>query len=300
MADCTLCPRKCHANRLQGVTGYCSQTAELSAARAALHFWEEPCISGSSGSGAVFFSGCNMKCIFCQNHGIATENIGRHISIDRLSEIFLELQAKHANNINLVTATHFIPQVCIALRKAKVNGLTIPVVYNTGGYEEVSSLRLLDGLVDIYLPDLKYYSSELSTLCSNAPDYFDKASAAISEMYRQVGPPVFEAAASDTAPLLKKGMLVRHLVLPGQSRDSKKVIRYLYETYGNDIYVSIMKQYTPLSYIADVPFLNRRVTEEEYNRILTFSSRLGIENGFCQEGDPADESFIPEFDFEGL
>ena len=308
LSDCTLCPRKCHVNRSAGQTGYCGQTAELSAARAALHFWEEPCISGASGSGAVFFSGCNMKCAFCQNHNIALGNAGRPISVDRLSAIFLELQAKRANNINLVTATHFIPQVCEALKKAKTRGLTIPVVYNTGGYEEVSSLHMLEGLVDIYLPDLKYYSSELSALCSNAPDYFEKASAAIAEMYRQVSRPVFDSPASNTDPapcgpdypLLKKGVIVRHLILPGQTKDSKKILRYLHETYGNDIYVSIMNQYTPLAPGADIPFLNRKVTAEEYDRVLRFAEQIGIENGFLQEGSAADESFIPEFNYEGL
>lgn len=304
MSDCTLCPRKCHANRSKGFAGYCGQTAELSAARAALHFWEEPCISGVSGSGAVFFSGCNMRCLFCQNHNIAAGNVGRPISIERLSEIFLELQAKHANNINLVTATHFIPQICIALKKAKADGLIIPVVYNTSGYEEVSSLKMLEGLVDIYLPDLKYYSSELSSRYSNAPDYFEKASAAISEMYRQVGRPVFgspdSSAYDENSPLLKRGVIVRHLILPGQTKDSKKILRYLHETYGNDIYVSIMNQYTPLAHVADIPLLNRKVTEEEYERVLRFSDRIGIEKGFCQEGSAAEESFIPDFNYEGL
>lgn len=323
MSDCTLCPRKCHANRSKGFAGYCGQTSELSAARAALHFWEEPCISGISGSGAVFFSGCNMRCLFCQNHNIAVGNVGRHISIERLSEIFLELQAKHANNINLVTATHFIPQICIALKKAKADGLIIPVVYNTSGYEEVSSLKMLEGLVDIYLPDLKYYSSELSSRYSNAPDYFEKASAAISEMYRQVGRPVFGSPDSNadiafrpsqnvrsshngsspydgSYPLIKRGVIVRHLILPGQTKDSKKILRYLHEAYGNDIYISIMNQYTPLAHVADIPFLNRKVTEEEYERVLTFSAKIGIEKGFSQEGSAADESFIPDFNCEGL
>jgi len=300
MSDCTLCPRTCHADRSKGLVGYCGQTAELSAARAALHFWEEPCISGVSGSGTVFFSGCNMKCRFCQNHNIAIGNAGKHISLKRLSEIFLELQAKHANNINLVTATHFIPQVSLALRKAKSEGLSIPVVYNTGGYEEVSSLKILEGLVDIYLPDLKYYSSDLSTLCANAPDYFEKASAAIAEMYRQVGRPVFDSSYDGSYPLLKRGVIVRHLILPGQTKDSKKILRYLHETYGNDIYVSIMNQYTPITHIDDIPFLNRKVTEAEYNRVLAFAGKIGIEKGFSQDVSAADESFIPEFDYEGL
>lgn len=296
MSDCTLCPRQCHANRAAGQVGFCGQTVEITAARAALHFWEEPCISGSHGSGAVFFSGCSLQCVFCQNHNIAVGKSGKIITSERLSEIFLELQEKGASNINLVTAGHFIPQVCLALERSKASGLSIPVVYNTGSYEEVSSLRLLEGLVDIYLPDLKYFSSELSAKYSHAPDYFFRASAAISEMLRQVGEPVFD----DTSGLMKRGVIVRHLVLPGQTRDSKKILRYLHEAYGNDIYVSIMNQFTPLVQVAEIPELNRCVTVEEYERILDFADKIGIEQGFQQEGGTASESFIPEFDNEGI
>lgn len=296
MSDCTLCPRQCHANRAAGQVGFCGQTAEITAARAALHFWEEPCISGSHGSGAVFFSGCSLQCVFCQNHNIAVGKSGKIITSERLSEIFLELQEKGASNINLVTAGHFIPQVCLALERSKASGLSIPVVYNTGSYEEVSSLRLLEGLVDIYLPDLKYFSSELSAKYSHAPDYFFRASAAISEMLRQVGEPVFD----DISGLMKRGVIVRHLVLPGQTRDSKKILRYLHEAYGNDIYVSIMNQFTPLVQVAEIPELNRCVTVEEYERILDFADKIGIEQGFRQEGGTASESFIPEFDNEGI
>lgn len=296
MSDCTLCPRKCHANRLAGQTGFCGQTAELTAARAALHYWEEPCISGSTGSGAVFFSGCSLQCIFCQNHNIAIGKSGKRISQERLAEIFLELQDKGASNINLVTGTHFIPQIALALSSAKTQGLTIPVVYNTGGYEEISSLRLLEGLVDIYLPDLKYYSPGLSGKYSHAADYFQQASAALGEMYRQTGLPVIDSGTG----LMRRGMIVRHLLLPGETKDSKKVLRYLHETYGNNILVSIMNQYTPLGHVARLPDLNRKVTKEEYERVLSFAERLGIEQGFYQEGGTASESFIPEFDGEGL
>lgn len=296
MSDCTLCPRRCHANRLAGQTGFCGQTAELKAARAALHYWEEPCISGSTGSGAVFFSGCCLKCIFCQNSNIALGKTGKNLSLDRAAEIFLELQEKGAANINLVTGTHFIPQIAYALTTAKSQGLSIPVVYNTGSYEEVSSLKLLDGLVDVYLPDLKYHSSQLSAKYSHAADYFVKAAAAISEMYRQTGSPVFDHGSG----LMLRGILVRHLLLPGETKDSKKVLRYLYETYKNDIYVSIMNQYTPLGHVSHIPGLNRPVTESEYERVLSFSERIGIEQGFYQEGGTVGESFIPEFNGEGL
>ncbi|MCM1345385.1 MAG: radical SAM protein [Muribaculaceae bacterium] len=296
MSDCTLCPRRCHANRLAGQTGFCGQTAELTAARAALHYWEEPCISGDTGSGAVFFSGCNLHCVFCQNHNISLGKSGKIISMERLTEIFLELQDKGAANINLVTGTHFIPQIALALSSARAQGLAVPVVYNTGSYEETASLRLLEGLVDIYLPDLKYFSSELSARYSHAADYFEKASAAIAEMYRQTGSPVMDTRTG----LMRRGVIVRHLLLPGETKDSKKVLRYLHETYGNDIYVSIMNQYTPLEHVAQIPALDRKVTEEEYDRVLVFAERLGIEQGFYQEGGTASESFIPEFDGEGL
>ncbi|MBQ8118962.1 MAG: radical SAM protein [Lachnospiraceae bacterium] len=314
LSDCTLCPRKCHADRLAGQTGYCGQAAAIKAARAALHFWEEPCISGTRGSGTVFFSGCNLRCVFCQNYNIANGNAGQVITPKRLTAIFLELQAQGAHNINLVTPTHYIPQIVQALQNAKKQGLDIPVVYNTSGYEEVSSLRLLDGLVDIYLPDLKYVSPDLSARYSHAPDYFEKASAALAEMFRQVGAPVFAddskagtstgaksgISESEREYLLKRGMIVRHLVLPGQTKDSKKVLRYLHETYGDAIYISIMNQYTPLPQVTHVSELNRRVTAEEYDRVLRFAERLNIQNGFIQEGEAAKDSFIPEFDCRGL
>ncbi len=295
MSDCTLCPRQCHANRAAGQTGFCGQTAEIGVARSALHFWEEPCISGSCGSGTVFFFGCGLRCVYCQNISIAAGTAEKSVTPDRLAELFLELQEQHAANINLVTAGHFIPQICHALELAKNMGLTVPIVYNTGSYEEPSSLRLLEGLVDIWLPDLKYYSSELSKAYSHAPDYFAKATAAIAEMNRQAGPPKFDAATD----MMKSGVIVRHLVLPGQVKDSKKILRYLHNTYGNDIYVSIMNQYTPLKHAAHIPGLNRRVTDEEYKRVLDFAEKIGIENGYLQEGDTARESFIPPF-FTGV
>lgn len=296
MSDCTLCPRRCHANRAAGQTGFCGQTAQLRAARAALHFWEEPCISGDCGSGTVFFSGCSLQCIFCQNHEIALGESGKVISVERLSQIFLELQEKGAANINLVTAGHFIPQVCRALELSKADGLSIPIVYNTGSYEEAASLRLLEGLVDIWLPDLKYFSGDLSARYSSAPDYFQVATAAIAEMFRQTPAAVFDSGTG----LMRRGIIVRHLMLPGQAADSKKILRYLHTTYGDAIYISIMNQYTPLAGVSGLPELNRRVTPEEYRRVLDFADRIGIENGFMQEDGTAAESFIPPFDYEGI
>lgn len=296
MSDCTLCPRRCHANRAAGQTGFCSQTAQLRAARAALHFWEEPCISGDCGSGTVFFSGCSLQCIFCQNHEIALGESGKVISVERLSQIFLGLQDKGAANINLVTAGHFIPQVCRALDLSKADGLSIPIVYNTGSYEEVASLRLLEGLVDIWLPDLKYFSGDLSARYSSAPDYFQVATAAIAEMFRQTPAAVFDSKTG----LMQRGIIVRHLMLPGQAADSKKILRYLHTTYGDAIYISIMNQYTPLAGVSEIPELNRKVAPEEYRRVLDFADRIGIENGFMQEDGTAAESFIPPFDYEGV
>lgn len=313
--DCQLCPRRCHVNRLKGQTGYCSQTAQLKAARAALHMWEEPCISGATGSGTVFFSGCNLRCLYCQNHDIALGQTGKEISADRLSEIFINLQQKGAANINLVTPTHYIPLIVYALKRARSQGLTLPVVYNCGGYEDADALRLLDGLVDIYLPDLKYVSPELSARYSHAADYFERAKSALAEMYRQVGRPVFYQPSADgvshsfdhptpvypaDTPLLRKGMIVRHLVLPGQVKDSKKVLHYLHDTYGDSIYVSVMCQYTPLLHVAGNPELDRRVSREEYDRVVQYCLRLGMENVYFQGEDVAQESFIPPFDLSGL
>ena len=293
---CKLCPRECNADRISGETGYCGESSELRIARAALHMWEEPCISGATGSGTVFFTGCPLRCVFCQNNTIATGSIGKIVSTERLVQIFLKLQKEGACNINLVTATHFVPQVITALKSAKEQGLTIPIVYNCGGYEKVETLRMLEGLVDIYLPDLKYHSTNLSTRYSNAPDYFEKASLAISEMVRQVRTPVFD----ETNGLMKRGVIVRHLLLPKRLSDSQKIMSYLYQTYKNDIYVSIMSQYTPMGTFPDMPELNRRVFKKEYNALVDYCLELGIENGFIQEGDVASESFIPPFDLEGI
>jgi len=315
-SNCTLCPRNCHANRTiapsypgkENKYGFCGQSDTITAARAALHLWEEPCISGTTGSGTVFFSGCNMGCVFCQNFEIAHGTCGKNISIQRLSEIFLELQAKQANNINLVTPTHFVPQIIDALTLAKKNGLHVPIVYNTSSYESVDTLRMLDGLIDIYLPDFKYYSSALSRKYSHASDYFEKASLAVSEMVRQTGEPIFRSASGsfltaaeyDDKALLYRGTIVRHLLLPNCLEDSKSVIKYLYETYKNQIFISIMSQYTPLKYVSEYPELNRKVTTSEYEELVDYAISLGVENGFIQDENTATESFIPDFNCEGI
>ena len=295
---CILCPRNCAVNRKEGARGVCGQTEVLKVARAALHYWEEPCISGESGSGAVFFSGCALHCVFCQNKKIAMGDIGKEISKERLTEIFLELQEKGANNINLVTPGHYVPQIVTSLKAAREQGLRVPIVYNTSSYEHVDTLRMLDGLVDIYLPDFKYMSGKLSGRYSHASDYSEVAKAAIAEMVRQTGPAVFEN--DDEDGLMKRGTIVRHLLLPGCGQDSKEVIRYLYETYGDTIYISIMNQFTPLGGLEGYPELDRKVTDEEYEEVVDYAIDLGVTCGFIQEGDTAEESFIPDFDCEGV
>lgn len=294
LENCMLCPRECGVNRLAGQLGFCRMPAQVKAARAALHFWEEPCISGENGSGAVFFSGCTLRCVFCQNHEIAEGRGGKAISPERLSAIFLELQEQGAENINLVTPTHYTPQIIRALDRVK-GKLSIPVVYNTSGYEKEETLRRLEGYVDIYLPDFKYMSSELSARWSKAPDYSARAKAALAEMVRQTGKPVFAENQ-----LMKRGVIVRHLLLPGQLLDSRRIIRYLYETYGDDIYISMMNQYTPLAQVKDIPELNRRVKRQSYDRLIDYALELGVTRGFIQEGGTAEESFIPAFDGKGI
>ena len=292
---CSLCARNCFVDRNNGVKGYCGFDSRIFVARAALHMWEEPVISGERGSGTVFFSGCSLKCVYCQNHRIAIGSVGKEVSIERLGELFLMLMEKGAHNINLVTPTHYVPQICEALKLAKKNGLNIPVVYNTASYENEHTIEMLDGLVDIYLADMKYHDSSISRRYSAAADYFGIAAKAVAKMYGQVGLPEF-----DESGMMKRGLIVRHLVLPGCTEDSKKVIKYLFEAYGNNIFYSIMNQYTPLEHVAGYPEINRKITDEEYDEVVDYAIELGVENGFIQEGDTAKESFIPEFDMEGL
>lgn len=291
MDNCTLCPRNCGVSRSSGEVGFCKCDDKIKIARADLHYWEEPCISGKNGSGTVFFSHCNMKCVFCQNYKISTQNQGKTVSIDELSRLFLDLQEKGAHNINLVTPTHYIPQIVHSLDIAKKNGLYIPIVYNTSGYEKIESLRMLEGYIDIYLPDLKYFDNKYSMKYSSAPDYFKVASSALSEMTRQIGNIEF-----DKSGLMTKGVIVRHLMLPGLLFDSKKVIDYLYSTYKDSIYISIMSQYTPLHTIPDnFHELKRNLPEGHYDALINYAVELGIENAFTQDGASAKESFIPDF-----
>lgn len=295
LSDCVLCPRECHANRAGGQRGYCGQTDELMVARAALHFWEEPCLSGSNGSGTVFFAGCGLKCVYCQNYVLAQGQSGKKITTNRLAEIFLELQEQGAHNINLVTPDHFVPQIIEAMKRAREKGLVLPFVYNSSGYVTVETLRLLRGYIAIYLPDLKYLDSFIGKKYSHCADYFHYASQAIAEMVRQTGEAVF-----DEKGIMQKGVIVRHLLLPGCLEDSKKIVKYLYETYGDLIYLSIMNQYTPLAQVDNHPELNRKVSAAEYDEVVEYAVSLGVKNGFIQEGETASESFIPEFNGEGV
>lgn len=296
MTDCVLCPRMCHVNRLAGQTGFCKETAELVVARAALHMWEEECISGANGSGTVFFSGCNLGCVFCQNYDISRAEAGKKVTVEKLAQIFLKLQGQGAHNINLVTPTHYIPQIIEALKLAKEKGMSIPVVYNTGGYERAETLQLLRGYVDIYLPDFKYVDGHSAGEYSHAPDYPEYAKRALEEMFLQTG--AFDI--DETTGMLRRGVVVRHMVLPGQVRNAKEVIRYLYETYGDSILLSIMSQYTPMPQMKGHPLLGRKVTKREYDKVVDYALELGVERGYIQEGEAALESFIPEFDGEGV
>ena len=264
-------------------------------ARAALHMWEEPCISGKKGSGAVFFSGCGLGCCFCQNHDIAIGSRGLPVTVERLSEIFLELQEKGAANINLVTGAHYVPQIIEALKLARMQGMDLPVIYNSSGYERVETVQMLEEVVDVWLPDFKYMDSKLAFATSRAKDYPEVARAAIREMMKAAG-----TCAYDEDGYIQKGVIVRHLILPGHTKNSIAVLDELYGTYGDDLTISLMNQYTPLPQVRNIPDLNRRVTKREYEKVLDHALDLGITQGFFQEGGTAKESFIPLFDYEGL
>lgn len=293
--DCLLCPRKCGINRSTGQTGVCGVSSEIKVARAALHYWEEPCISGKRGSGAVFFSGCSLHCVFCQNREISDGKEGKVISKERLGDIFIELADKGANNINLVTPGQYIPDIVWAVNDAKSRGMTLPIIYNTSGYENVTELKLLEGIVDVYLPDFKYMDSTLSARYSRAKDYPSVAKQALSEMVRQQPDVVID----DATGLIQKGVIVRQLLLPGHVNDAKAVLKYLYDTYHDHVYISMMSQFTPIA-LKDYPEINRTVTRREYERLVDYALKIGITNAFIQEGDVAKDSFIPAFDCEGV
>lgn len=291
LSCCKLCPRVCGADRNNGKIGFCGASNKIKIARSDLHFWEEPCISGDVGSGTVFFSHCTLKCVYCQNYNISTKNQGRFVTESELAGCFLDLESRGALNINLVTPTHYVPQIIEALKIAKEKGLTLPVLYNTSGYENPETLELLRGYVDIFLPDFKYFSRDLAKKYSGSADYPEVCKKAIAKMFDLVGKCEF-----DENGIIKKGVIVRHLMLPGLEYDSKNILEYLYKTYGNDIFISIMSQYTPLATLPkEFPELNTKIDMDVYDRLLDFAVDLGIENAFIQEEESASESFIPEF-----
>lgn len=293
-SQCCLCPRMCRADR-STASGYCKAPDGILASRAALHFWEEPCISGTGGSGAIFFSGCTLRCCFCQNYKISRTPRGKSISSERLAEIFLELQDQGAHNINLVTATHYLPWILPALDMVKEK-LHIPVVYNCGGYERLETIQALSSYVDIWLPDLKYFSSDLSRRYSQAPDYFARASAAVRQMILQTGTPVF-----DDRGIMQKGVIIRHLVLPGQKEDSLQLIKWMAEELPEkQFYISLLSQYTPYEKNPDFLELNRRITSYEYQKVVEAALEAGLEQGFMQKRTSAKEEYTPSFAYQGL
>ena len=292
--SCRLCPRKCGVNRYETV-GFCGMGAGIKAAKATLHQWEEPCISCGNGAGTVFFSGCSLRCVYCQNSEISNNGYGERITVEKLGDIFLSLQERGADNIELVTPTHFIPDIITALDRVK-SRLDIPVVYNCGGYELTETIKRLEGYVDVYLPDIKYYSADISSRYSSAPDYFQRASEAVLEMIRQTGKLSYNEKGG-----LVKGTVIRHLVLPGCRHDSMRVMDWIAENTDPDSrLVSIMSQYTPFDFISgDYPELKRRITKMEYNSVVRYAEKLGIK-GFTQDITSAKEEYLPEFDLEGI
>lgn len=295
LESCNLCPRRCGVNRLKGQKGHCGAASELKVARAALHHWEEPCVSGKAGSGTVFFSNCNLKCVFCQNNDISQCSVGKEISVDRLADIFLELQGKGALNINLVTATHYVLQVIEAIIIAKERGLNLPILYNCSGYETVETIQLLKGYIDVYIPDIKYFDSKYSFKYSNAKDYFEYAAASVKEMAAQVGPPQF-----DEKGIINRGVIVRHMMLPGLLFDSKKIVDFIYNTFGDDVYLSLMNQYTPMHKSSSYPEINKPLNSKHYDALIDYALELGVTNGFIQEDGTASKVFIPPFNLEGV
>ena len=288
---CEICPHNCKANRLEGKIGRCKATDKVKIALASVHNFEEPCISGTNGSGTVFFSNCNLKCVFCQNYKISQQGLGREISIEELADIFIEQQNKKVENINLVTPTMYIYHIIEAIKIARKKGLNIPIVYNTNGYENVETIKKLNGYIDIYLPDLKYYDNDLAFKYSGVKNYFENATEAIKEMYNQVGTPVL-----DENGIMKKGVIIRHLVLPNNLQNSKDVLKWINDNIDNKVFVSVMAQYFPTHRAKDFPELNRKLTKEEYEEIENFLYSLNLDNGYIQELGEHEEEYVPDFE----
>lgn len=295
LQNCTLCPRNCKVNRMEGKTGTCRAGINPKVALASIHNWEEPCISGSRGSGTIFFSHCNLKCVFCQNYEISQEGFGKEISIEALADLFIKQQNKGVHNINLVSPTQYLAQVKQALILAMEKGLNIPILFNTNGYESVEQIKELNGLVDVYLPDFKYAEDELGKMYSGVENYFQNASKAIIEMYNQVGAPIF-----DEEGIIKKGLIIRHLILPGNLENSKKVLQWISNNLPKEVYVSLMCQYTPMYKACNYPKLTRRLFSREYDKIIDYFFEIGLENGFAQEMSSAKETYTPKFNLDGV
>ena len=292
LKSCELCPRRCKVDRYNKL-GFCNSNDKIKIALVSLHQWEEPCLIGENGAGTIFFSNCNLRCCFCQNHQISQEGVGIEVDINRLSEIFIEQQVRGAANIDLVTPTHYVPQIIEALKIAKTKGLNLPILYNSNGYENVETIELLRNYVDIFLPDLKYFDDKIAVKYSNAPDYFETASRAILKMFDIIGKVEFDENGQ-----MKRGIIVRHLILPGQRRDSMKIVEWLYKTFGDDIYISLMNQYTPMFKSAKYKELNRRLTTFEYDSVINYALELG--KCYMQIGKTALKSFVPVFDGSGV
>ncbi|MGV8982162.1 radical SAM protein [Clostridium sp.] len=295
LEKCNLCPRKCFVNRLDGELGFCKASKDIKIAKVTLYNWEEPFISGTSGSGTVFFSNCNLNCVFCQNHKISQAGAGKIVSINRLSEIFLEQQQRGAHNINLVTPTHYVPQIIEALKLAKSKGLSIPILYNSNAYENIETIRALKGFIDVYLPDLKYCKDKYALKYSNAPDYFNVASEIITEMVSQVGEAKF-----DDDGIIQRGVIIRHLMLPGLLFDSKKVMDFIYTTFNESVYISLMNQYTPMHHAFEYPEINKPLNPNHYDCLIDYCLNLGITKCFIQESGTASKAFVPNFDLSGV
>ena len=293
LEKCQICPHDCKINRNENQIGRCKSTNKIKIALYSVHNFEEPCISGKNGSGTVFFSNCNMNCVYCQNYEISQEGLGKEITIEELSNIFLKLQNKNVNNINLVTPTSYVPQIIEAIKIAKENGLNLPIIYNTNGYEKIETIKMLNGYIDVYLPDFKYYDDELAKKYSKVDNYFEITSKAIKEMYNQVGAPVL-----DKNGIIKKGLMIRHLVLPNNIENSKKVLKWLKENIKEDVYINIMAQYFPTYKAKEIKELNRKLSKEEYKIIEDYLYKLDIENGYIQELGEHEEEYVPKWEYK--
>lgn len=291
LEKCEVCPHKCKANRILGKNSKCKATDKIKIALASIHNYEEPCISGTKGSGTIFFSNCNLNCVYCQNHEISQDGFGKEITIEHLADIFLSQQNKGVHNINLVTPTIYTMQIIEAIKIAKSKGLVIPIVYNSSGYDSVESLKLLEGYIDIYLPDFKYASNDLAFKYSKINKYFDIVKPALVEMYRQVGNPIF-----DENGIIQKGMLIRHMVLPNNVKNTKSVLDNIKETFGSNVYISVMAQYFPTHNAKEYEEINRKISKKELRRVENYMYELGFENGYIQKLGKHEEEYVPIFD----